>query len=194
MHLGGARLRRTTKLVMLVSGGALEAQAPLSPELAVRLGLGLTSTDYTCTACQINAEKGITAFVAAMYPLRRRVSAGLEATYSDASSASLDARLLSALATAGAQGSPGMPVWGTLGHGWMFWSGPGPNANGPALSLRGGVDLSLGGRVALSPYAGYLTMLGHDGPRHVQGFGTSPDGVRTRLSSVQLGVAATLRL
>jgi hypothetical protein len=41
------RLTFAIGLVMLVSGGALEAQAPLSPELAVRFGLGVTSTDYT---------------------------------------------------------------------------------------------------------------------------------------------------
>jgi hypothetical protein len=181
-------------LLMLVTGGDLGAQAPVSRDVVVRLGLGLSSADYSCTACEINAETGVNAFVAATRPLGRRLTAGLEAIVSDASSDRTDVKLLGALATAGLRGGPRMPVWGTLGLGWLFWSGPGPNSNGPALSVRAGVDLPVGARVALSPYAGYLTMLADDGPHHVQDFTNAPEGVPTRVSSLQLGLAATLRL
>ena len=180
-------------LLLLVSGGDLRAQARVSTGTALRLGVGLSSSDYACAECHINAYTGVSGFVAATRPLGRRLTAGLEATLSDASGDQADVTLLGALATAGVRGRPGMPVWGTLGLGWIFWSSAGPSSNGPALSVRAGVDLPVGARVALSPYAGYLTMLGHDGPRHVRDFNDLPDGVPTRVSSLQLGVAATLR-
>jgi hypothetical protein len=182
-------------LLMLVSGGDLTAQAPELVRTAVRVGVGPGSADYTCSECRIDATRGVSGFVAAGRPLGRLLTAGLEATIADASSGNADpARLLAAFATAGVRGSPRMPIWGTLGVGWAFWSGPGPNSNGPALSVRAGVDLPVGARVALSPYAGYVSMLAHDGPQHVRDYISSPESVPTRVSSLQLGVAATLRL
>lgn len=180
-------------LLMLVSGGDLGAQDPVSPRIAVRLGFGLSSADYSCTVCRINAESGVSAFIAAGRPLGRLLTAGLEATLSDASTDQADIRVLGALATAGVRGGPRLPVWGTLGLGWAFWSGPGPNSSGPALSARAGVDLPVSAGVALTPYAGYVTMLGHDGPHHAPDI-TSPEGMPTRVSSLQLGIAATLGL
>ena len=182
-------------LLMLVGGSELGAQASTSPRIALRLGGGLSSADYTCAACQIDAVTGASAFVAATHPLGRSLTAGLEATVVAASSGNaVDAKLLGALATGGVRGSPRLPVWGTVGLGWLFWSGPGSNADGPALSLRAGVDVPVRGRVALSPYAGYVMMLGHDGPHHVQPPFTPREGVATRLSSLQVGVGVTLSL
>ena len=134
------------------------------------------------------------AFIGAGRPLGRLMTAGLEATVSDAGNARQDIKFLSGLATVGIRGGPRVPAWGTLGLGWLFWSGPGPNSNGPALSVRAGVDFPVIGRLAVSPYAGYVTMLGHDGPHHVQDIVTAPEGLPTRVSSLQLGVAATLKL
>ena len=81
-----------------------------------------------------------------------------------------------------------------FGLGWLWYSGTGPSSNGPALTVRGGVDLPVGSRLALTPYAGYLTMLAHDGPRILTGIVATPDvpGVPTRVGGVQLGVAVTL--
>ena len=182
-------------LLLLVCGSDLEAQAPASARTAVRVGVGPGSADYACSGCDIDAEKGVSAFVAAGRPLGPLLTGGLEATIADASSGSADpARLLAALGTVGLRSRSGMPIWGTLGLGWAFWSGPGPNTDGPALSVRAGADVPLGARIALSPYAGYVSMLAHDGPQHVRDFVSSPEGVPTRVSSLQLGVAATLRL
>ena len=52
----------------------------------------------------------------------------------------------------------------------------------------------MGHAVALTPYAGYLTMAGKDGPRAVVGpIGTPGDpGVPTRVAALQLGLALTL--
>jgi hypothetical protein len=185
----------TLGLLLLMSAGDLGAQAPASARTAVRVGVGLGSTDYTCNECQIDAVSGVAAFAAVGRAFGSLLTAGLEAAVADAGSGNADpARLLGVLATAGARGSSRMPLWGTLGLGRAFWSGPGPNSDGPALSVRAGVDLPVGGRVALSPYAGYVTMLAHDGPQHVRDPVGSPESVPTRLSSLQLGVAATLRL
>jgi hypothetical protein len=182
-------------LMILIGGGDLRAQAPELARTAVRLGVGPGSADYTCSECHIDAVRGASAFLAAGRSFGRLLTVGLEASVADASSGNADpARFLGALATAGVHGSPRLPVWGSLGLGWAFWSGPGPNANGPALSARAGVDLPLAARVALTPYVGYVTMLGHHGPQHVPDFSSLPEGVPTRLSSLQLGVAATLRL
>ena len=183
-------------LVTLVIGGELSAQAPLSRGITLRGGLGIGSTDHACTGCVINAETGVSAFLAASHPLRGLLTAGLEAIISDASGdrANANIKVLGALATVGVRGGPRLPVWGTLGLGWAFWCGPGPNADGPALSVRTGLDLPVSGRIVLSPYAGYLTMLGHDGPHHISPPDLPREGVPTRVSSLQLGIAATLRL
>jgi hypothetical protein len=97
-------------------------------------------------------------------------------------------------ATLGVRGGSRTPLWGTVGLGWLWYSGTGPNSNGPALSARARLDLPIGSGLALSPYAGYLTMLGHDGPRTLVGPIITPDdpGVLTRVASLQLGVAVTV--
>lgn len=61
------------------------------------------------------------------------------------------------------------------------------------FSARAGVDLPVGPRLAVSPFAGFLTMVGHDGPRVVTGLVVDPNdpGVRTRLSSLQIGAVLT---
>jgi hypothetical protein len=181
-------------VLILVTGGYLEAQTPALARTALRLGVGLNSADYTCTEGQINANTGVTVFAAATRTLGPRLTAGMEATVSDASSGLLGATLLGAFATAGARGGPRLPVWGTLGLGWVLYTGDAPDSNGPALSVRAGVDLPIGARIAFSPYAGYLTMLGDDGPHHVREFGDLPEGVPTRVSSLQIGIAAALTL
>jgi hypothetical protein len=62
-----------------------------------------------------------------------------------------------------------------------------------ALSARAGIDLPIGPRLAISPYAGFLTMLGRGGPRVLTGpiSDINDPGARTRLMSFQLGAAIT---
>src|SRR5262249_4947520 len=68
--------------------------------------------------------------------------------------------------------------------------------SGAAFSLRAGTDFRIGSLGFVSPYAGYMTMFGHDGPEFVvRPDSTSPYQVApTRPSSFQLGVALTPRL
>lgn len=78
----------------------------------------------------------------------------------------------------------------------MWYSGVGPRFNGAALSLRTGVDLRIGSLEFVSPYAGYMTMVGHDGPELVVNSSQSSPGEieQTRPSSFQLGIALAPRL
>ena len=78
----------------------------------------------------------------------------------------------------------------------MWYSGVGPRFNGAALSLRTGVDLRIGSLGFVSPYAGYMTMVGHDGPELVVNSSQSSPGEieQTRPSSFQLGIALAPRL
>ena len=190
----------TTALgLLMVLAGALSAQTP--DALTLRLGFGGNKMDFTCSECGIDAENGITAFVAVSAPIGGRFTAGVETTFSDAGFESngqehKHARLLAPMATAGLRASSQLPIWGTLGLGWMWYSGIGPGFNGAALSLRAGTDLKLGGLWFVSPYAGYMTMVGHDGPE--LGVTTDPSQpfhvVQSRPSSFQLGVALSRRL
>lgn len=184
----------TVGMLMLVGTGSVEAQGVVSPRTAFRLGVGVSSADYACTGCQVDAETGFTALLAATHPLGRALTAGVETALSRASGDQADVTLFGALATAGLRGGPRVPLWSTIGLGWLWYSGTGPNSNGPALSARAGVDVPIGSRLALTPYAGYLTMLAHDGPRTVVGPIATPGdpGVPTRVASLQLGVAVSL--
>jgi hypothetical protein len=186
---------RDLALGVLVLSGArsVAAQGVESARPAVRLGAGVSSADYSCTGCQVDAETGFTALLAGTRPLGQSLTAGIETTLSRATGGQSEVTLLGALATVGARGGPRTPLWGTIGFGWLWYSGTGPNSNGPALSARTGVDLAIAPRVALSPYAGYLTMLGHDGPRTVVGPVSTPEdpGIPTRVASLQVGVALT---
>jgi hypothetical protein len=186
---------RELTLGVLVLGGVRTAgaQGAESARMAVRLGGGVSSADYSCTGCQVDAETGFTALLAGTRTLGRVVTAGIETTLSRATGDQAEVTLLGALGTLGARTGTRTRLWGSLGLGWLWYSGTGPNSNGPALSARAGVDLPVGPRLALSPYAGYLTMLGHDGPRTVVGPISTPNdpGVPTRVASLQFGIAIT---
>lgn len=184
-------------ILILLVAGTLNAHAQRPSRTTVRVGGAVGSFDFTCGGCDVDAQSGFAGFVAANMAVGRFLSAGLELAGSDAkvdgrARGDDNARLVGALATAGVRGGSRIPAWGTLGLGWVWYNGIGPNSNGPALSLRVGVDFPIAGPLALSPYAGLLTMLGHDGPRIVTGtdFNDSP----TRLRSLEGGLALTLRL
>jgi opacity protein-like surface antigen len=188
-------------LLMSLAGRMLSAQAPDPTGTVLRIGVGADKMDITCGECQIDAERGISAFIAASRPIGGGFTAGLEASFANAAfetnTVSEDyAWLWGAMATAGLRGGAGLPVWGTLGLGWVLYSGIGPNSSGPALSLRAGGDLGVGSLGFVSPHAGYVTMLGHDGPE----VGTTSDPTvlpqfdRSRVSSFQLGIAWTPKL
>jgi hypothetical protein len=197
-------MRRTLLfgIALLVATVGLQAQEIESYRPVFRLGGGVDWADYTCGGCVIDSKRGFSAFLAAGLPVSRVVTLGLEAALShgngntSAPGVRPDLTLVGALATVGARGGAKLPVWGTVGLGWIWYSGPGPSSSGPGLSTRAGVDIPITPRFALSPYAGYLTMLGHEGPDAVicrDICTTEAPIAATRLSSLQLGVAATLR-
>jgi hypothetical protein len=187
---------RTLTIGALALGGvpAAGAQQVAPTRLAVRVGGGLGSSEYHCTGCQVNGATGLNALVAGTRSLGHVLTVGLEASASRVSGRFTDARLVGALATIGARASARTPVWATAGLGWVWYTGTGPNSSGPALSARAGVDVPVGHAFALTPYAGYLTMIGKDGPRTVVGPVVMADdpGVPTRVASVQVGLALTL--
>ena len=183
-------------IALLVAIPGAQAQEIESHRPTFRLGGGMDWADYTCGGCVIDSQRGFSAFLAAARPVSRVMTLGLEAALSHGDGNTADVTLVGALATAGARGGARLPVWGTVGLGWIWYSGTGPSSSGPGLSARAGLDIPIAPRFALSPYAGYLTMLGHDGPEIVNCQDVCPIDapiVATRLSSLQFGVAATLR-
>jgi len=180
----------------LALGGvhAVAAQEASPHHTVLRAGAGVAAADYTCAGCTIDALTGFTAFLAGTRAMGRVLTVGLETTLSHATEDQAEVTLLGALATAGARSTTRVPAWGSLGLGWVWYSGTGPNSNGVALSARAGIDIPLRPGFAVSPYAGYLTMLGHDGPRTVvEPIAVPGDpGVATRVASVQFGLAFTL--
>lgn len=189
-------------LLLLLAAGTLSGQTPEPTGTILRLGFGGNKMDFTCSECEIDAETGISAFAAVSRSLGGSLTAGLEVTFADAGFETTGpveerhAKLLAPMATAGLRGSSRLPLWGTLGFGWMWYSGIGPSSNGPALSLRAGYDLGIGSLGFVTPYAGYVTMVGHDGPEAGVNVDPSmpPQFARTRLSSFQLGISLAPRL
>ena len=178
----------------LASAHTAAAQEAAPGRTVLLAGAGVSSADYSCNGCTIDAQTGFTALVAGTYALGRVLTGGLEGTLSHATGDDADLTLVGALVTGGVRSATRWPVWGSVGLGWLWYSGIGPNSNGPALTARAGLDIPLRSGFALSPYAGYLTMLGHDGPRTVVGpiaLPTDP-GVATRVASWQFGLALTL--
>jgi hypothetical protein len=153
---------------LLLAASALPAQTSEATGISLRLGFGGNKMDFTCSECGIDAQTGISAFAAVSAPIGGSLTAGLDVTFADAGfetngAVEKHAKLLAPMATAGLRGGLRLPIWGTLGLGWMWYSGVGPRFNGAALSLRAGVDLRIGSLEFVSPYAGYMTMVGHDG-------------------------------
>ena len=181
-------------VLMFSSARLAAAQDALPGRVVLRSGAGVSSADYACTGCVIDAQTGFTALLAGTHALGRVLTVGLETSLSRATGDQADVTLVGALATAGAGSATRLPVWGSVGLGWLWYSGTGPNSNGAALSVRAGVDLPLRSGLAVTPFAGYLTMLGHDGPRTVVGPISTPTdpGVATRVASLQVGLALTV--
>lgn len=189
-------------LLLLLAAGALPAQTPEPTGTILRLGVGGNKMDFTCSECGVDARNGISAFAAVSTPIGDRFTAGLDVTFADAGFGTYGpeerhAKLLAPVATAGLRAGTRRQIWGTLGFGWMWYSGIGPKSNGPALSLRAGYDLAIGSLGFVTPYAGYMSMVGHDGPEIA--VNTDPTTLpfqteRTRLGSFQLGVALAPRL
>jgi hypothetical protein len=178
-------------LVGIQRAGAQEATPS---RLALRVGAGLSSAEYHCGGCEVDGGRGLTALVAGTRSLAHALTVGFEASASRVGAQFTDARLLAALATVGVRAAARTPVWATAGLGWVWYTGEGPNSNGPALSARAGVNVPVGHALALTPYAGYLIMAGKDGPRTLVGpISTVGDpGVPTRVASLQVGLAVTL--
>jgi hypothetical protein len=170
------------------------AQQAAASRLAVRVGAGLSSSEYHCGGCQVDGARGLTALVAGTRSLSHALTVGFEASASRVSAQFTDARLVGALATLGVRAGARTPAWATAGLGWVWYTGTGPSSNGPALSARAGVDVPVGRAFALTPYAGYLIMAGKDGPRTLVGPVATVDdpGVPTRVASLQVGLAVTL--
>jgi len=180
-------------MLALAGAGSAAAQDAGYGRTILRLGGGVGTADYTCAECRIDAETGFTGLLAATRRAGEALTVGAELTLSRTTGNNADATLLGALATGGARGGSRAPIWGTVGLGWLWYSGVGPNSSGAALSARAGIDLPIGPRLAISPYAGFLTMLGRDGPRVLTGpiSDINDPGARTRLMSFQLGAAIT---
>jgi hypothetical protein len=173
---------------------AASAQGVAASRLALRVGAGLSSSEYHCSGCEVDGGSGLTVLVAGTRSLGHSLTVGLEASASRVLAQFTEARLYGALATIGVRAATRMPVWATAGVGWVWYSAVGPNSNGPALSARAGVDVRVGHAFALTPYAGYLIMAGKDGPRTLVGPLSTVDdpGVPTRVASLQVGLAVTL--
>jgi hypothetical protein len=191
--------RRLLLVVILLAGRPLAAQTPDRTGTILRVGGGLTRMDFTCADCAIDAQSGGAAFVSLSRPIGSGVTVGLEGTFATASfdgptNDLPNAKLFGPMATAGLRHGVRVPAWATLGFGWLWYSGVGPNSSGLASSLRAGLDLPIGGRALLSPYAGLVTMVGHDGPEVVTGDFPTERIEPTRLSSFQLGLAVGLGL
>ena len=201
---GAVRRPLAVNLVFLLAAGTLLAQEPGPRGTGIRLGFGGTRMDFTCSECEIDAQTGISAFIGVSRRIGRSFSASLEGTFADAGFESgpppeeRHAKLFGPMGAAGWRGGTRLPVWATLGFGWLWYSGIGPSSNGPALSLRAGYDLGIGSLGFVTPYAGYVTMVGHDGPEVLvdpDPAGPNPFQVdRTRVASFQLGLAWTPRL
>ncbi len=71
-------------LLLLLAGSTLSAQTSEPPGTVLRLGVGATRMDFTCGDCQIDAQTGISGFIAASRPIGRGFTAGLEATLANA--------------------------------------------------------------------------------------------------------------
>jgi hypothetical protein len=186
---------RMLAIGILALGGVQQAGAQeAAPRLAVRVGAGLSSSEYHCSGCEIDGANGLTVLVAGTRSLAHALTVGFEASASRATAQFSGARLVGTLATLGVRSGARIPVWATAGLGWVWYTGEGPNSNGPALSARAGVDVPVAHAFALTPYAGYLSMAGKDGPRTLVGpISTADDpGVPTRVASLQVGLALTL--
>jgi hypothetical protein len=184
---------RMLAIGILALGGVHQAgaQEAAAPRLAMRVGAGLSSSEYHCAGCEVDGANGLTALVAGTRSLAHALTVGFEASASPAATRFTSGRLVGALATVGVRSGARIPVWATAGLGWVWYTGEGPNSNGPALSARAGVDVPVGHAFALTPYGGYLIMAGQDGPRTLVGpIGTADDpGVPTRVASLQIGLA-----
>jgi hypothetical protein len=71
-------------LLMSLAGRMLSAQAPDPTGTVLRIGVGADKMDITCGECQIDAERGISAFIAASRPIGGGFTAGLEASFANA--------------------------------------------------------------------------------------------------------------
>jgi hypothetical protein len=187
---------RILSIGLLTLGGVHQAaaQQAATSRLALRVGAGLSDAEYHCAGCEVDGGRSLTVLVAGARSLAHSLTVGFEASASRSTAQFTSARLVGALATLGVRATARVPVWATAGLGWVWYTGEGPNSNGPALSARLGVDVPVGHAFALTPYAGYLTMAGKDGPRTVVGPITTVDdpGVPTRVASLQVGLAVTL--
>ena len=187
---------RLLAIGILTLGGVQQARAQeaAAPRLAVRVGAGLSSSEYHCAGCEVDGANGLTVLVAGTRSLAHALTVGFEASASRSATRFTSARLIGALGTLGVRSGGRVPVWVTAGLGWVWYTSEEPSSNGPALSARAGADIQVGRAFALSPYAGYLIMAGEDGPRTVVGpIGTVDDpGVPTRVASLQVGLALTL--
>jgi hypothetical protein len=187
---------RMLAIGIMALGGAQQAgaQEAAAPRLAVRVGGGLSSSEYHCAGCRVEGGNGLTVLLAGTRSLGHALTVGFEASASRALAQFTSARLVGAVGTLGVRSGARIPLWATAGLGWVWYAGEGPNSNGPALSARVGVDVPVAHAFALSPYAGYLSMAGKDGPRTLVGpISTADDpGVPTRVASLQVGLALTL--
>jgi hypothetical protein len=155
--------------------------------------------DFTCGECGVDGQSGIAGVISVSRPIGASLTLGMEGTFAAASfdgpTQDLpDAKLFGPMATLGLRRGARVPVWATLGLGWLWYSGIGPNSNGPGASLRVGADLPMGGLGALTPYGGYVSMLAHDGPEILTGRLPSSPVARTRLTSFELGVGVSFGL
>jgi hypothetical protein len=189
-------MRRILTIGILALGGVHQAspQQPAASRLALRVGAGLSNAEYHCAGCEVDGGRRLTALVAATRLLAHSLTVGFEASASGSIAQFTSARLVGALATVGVRPAARVPVWATAGLGWVWYTGEAPSSNGPALSARVGVDVPVAHAFALTPYAGYLTMVGKDGPRTVVSPISTVDdpGVPTRVASLQVGLAVTL--
>lgn len=108
-------------LLMLLAGSTLSAQISEPTGTVLRIGVGATKMDFTCGDCQIDAETGVSGFIAVSRPIGWGFAAGLEATFANAAfnvgpaSEEDHAWLWGAMAAAGARRGAtwGSEPWGS---------------------------------------------------------------------------------
>jgi hypothetical protein len=161
------------------------------PYLSVGGGAGVA--DFTCEICNFEMSTAPSGFVAAGIGVSRNLVVALEGTGWTKTDERGRGTIYSAMVTATGYVSDSRPVFVSLGLGYLGFKRPVPEgtyrANALGFTTRVGVDLGIGGSVALTPYVG---LIGSFGTRPFELDG-QPSSIEAAIRNLQLGVAFTLR-
>jgi hypothetical protein len=161
------------------------------PYLSIGGGGGVA--DFTCDNCQFEMSTAPSGFVAAGIGITPSVVLAVEGTGWTKTDDRGRGTIYSAMLTATSYVLDNQPVFVSLGMGYIGFKRPVPEgtyrADGLGFSARAGVDLGVGGSVALSPYFGFVGSFGNR-PFELDG-NASP--LEASIRNLQFGVAFTLR-